>query len=67
MYLYYTRLSKIYNLSRTDNANSVDVSGTGPGLYVALKMAQQMGGTISCQSEGDGKGSTFTFELPLAM
>jgi signal transduction histidine kinase len=53
--------------SRADNANSVNVSGTGLGLYVALKMAEQMGGTISCQSEGDGKGSTFTFELPLAM
>ncbi len=36
---------------------------TGLGIYVALKM----GGTISCESEGDGKGSTFTFELPLAM
>ncbi len=53
--------------SRADNANSVNVSGTGLGLYVALKMAEQMGGTITCASEGDGKGSTFTFELPLAM
>jgi signal transduction histidine kinase len=51
--------------SRADNANTVNVSGTGLGLYVALKMAEQMGGTISCESEGDGKGSTFTFELPL--
>ena len=53
--------------SRADNANSVNVSGTGLGLYVAFKMAEQMGGTITCASEGDGKGSTFTFELPLAM
>jgi signal transduction histidine kinase len=30
-------------------------------------MAEQMGGTITCASEGDNKGSTFTFELPLAM
>jgi signal transduction histidine kinase len=30
-------------------------------------MAEQMGGTITCQSEGDGKGSTFTFELPLGV
>jgi signal transduction histidine kinase len=48
-------------------ANSVNVSGTGLGLYVALKMAEAMGGTISAQSEGDGKGSIFTFELPLGM
>jgi signal transduction histidine kinase len=53
--------------SRADNANSVNVSGTGLGLYVALKMAEQMGGTITCSSEGDGKGSTFTFELPMMM
>jgi signal transduction histidine kinase len=53
--------------SRADNANSVNVSGTGLGLYVALKMAEQMGGTITCESEGDGKGSTFTFELPLGV
>jgi signal transduction histidine kinase len=30
-------------------------------------MAEAMGGDISAKSEGDGKGSTFTFELPLAM
>lgn len=60
--------SKLFHkFSRADNANSVNVSGTGLGLFVALKMAEAMGGTISCQSDGDGKGSTFTFELPLAM
>ena len=53
--------------SRADNANSVNVSGTGLGLYVAFKMAEAMGGTITCNSEGDGKGSTFTFELPLKL
>jgi signal transduction histidine kinase len=52
---------------RANNANSVNVSGTGLGLYVALKMAEAMGGDIHAQSEGDNKGSTFTFELPLAM
>lgn len=53
--------------SRANNANSVNTSGTGLGLYVALKMAQQMGGNITCTSEGDNKGSTFSFELPLVM
>ncbi len=61
-------IGKLFNkFSRADNANSVNVSGTGLGLFVALKMAEQMGGNISAQSEGDTKGSTFTFELPLAM
>lgn len=56
-----------HKFSRADNANSVNVSGTGLGLFVALKMAEAMGGDITCKSDGNGKGSTFTFELPLAM
>ncbi len=61
-------ISKLFGkFSRANNANSVNTSGTGLGLYVALKMAQQMGGNITCTSEGDGKGSTFTFELPTVM
>ncbi len=50
---------------RADNANSVNVAGTGLGLFVALKMANAMKGSITAASEGDGKGSVFTFELPL--
>lgn len=52
---------------RADNANSVNIHGTGLGLFVALKMAEAMKGTITAHSEGDGKGSRFTLELPLAM
>jgi signal transduction histidine kinase len=52
---------------RAKDANSVNVSGTGLGLFVALKMAQAMGGNITATSEGKDKGSIFTLELPLAM
>ncbi|MCD5381565.1 MAG: ATP-binding protein [Candidatus Pacebacteria bacterium] len=52
---------------RADNANTVSVQGTGLGLFVALKMAKAMGGDITSFSKGDGKGSRFTLELPLAM
>jgi signal transduction histidine kinase len=52
---------------RGDKANTVNVKGTGLGLYVALKMAEAMEGTISAHSEGEGKGSRFTIELPLAL
>ena len=62
-----TQHTLFQKFSRAENANSVNVSGTGLGLYVAFKMAEAMGGTITCKSEGDGKGSTFTFELPLGM
>lgn len=52
---------------RADNANLVNIKGTGLGLFVALKMAEGMGGKITAHSEGDEKGSRFTLELPLAM
>lgn len=52
---------------RAENANTVNVHGTGLGLFVALKMAQAMGGDISAHSDGDGKGSRFTIEFPLAL
>ncbi len=52
---------------RAHNANAVNVTGTGLGLYVAKKMAEAMGGEVEAKSEGEGKGSTFTIELPLAM
>jgi len=52
---------------RADNANTVNVKGTGLGLYVAQRMAEAMNGTITAHSEGEGQGSRFTLELPLVM
>lgn len=50
---------------RAKNANCVNVTGTGLGLYVAKKMVVDMGGRVWAESEGEGKGSTFKLELPL--
>jgi signal transduction histidine kinase len=52
---------------RGDKANAINVKGTGLGLYVALKMAEAMGGTITAKSEGEGSGSVFTLELPIQL
>lgn len=52
---------------RADNANRVNIEGTGLGLYVAKMMAEAMGGHVTAHSEGDGKGSRFTLEMPLAL
>ncbi|MFL6005644.1 MAG: GAF domain-containing protein [Gaiellaceae bacterium] len=40
-------------------------SGTGLGLFIARGLVSKMGGHMSVESE-EGKGSHFTFELPLA-
>lgn len=63
-----TTQHKIFQkFSRADDANKVNTSGTGLGLFVADKMTEAMGGDITAHSEGKGKGSRFTLSLPLAM
>ena len=59
-------LNSIFDkFERGSNANSANIHGTGLGLFTALKLAEAMGGTITAHSEGEGKGSCFTLELPL--
>ncbi|TFG73554.1 MAG: GAF domain-containing protein [Anaerolineales bacterium] len=51
---------------RVENDPAVyEVSGTGLGLAITLSLIQMHGGNISLESEL-GKGSTFTFAIPLA-
>ena len=58
-------LEKLFGkFERARNANEVNVTGTGLGLYVAKKMAEDMSGTITATSDGEGTGATFTLELP---
>jgi signal transduction histidine kinase len=59
--------SLFQKFERAPNANTVNIHGTGLGLYVAQKMAEAMGGIITVHSEGNGKGSVFTLEMPLAL
>lgn len=40
--------------------------GTGLGLYIARSLVELSGGKIWATSEGLGKGTTFTFSLPVA-
>ena len=39
--------------------------GSGLGLYIAKKIVEGNGGEISFASEGSGKGTTFSFTVPV--
>lgn len=40
--------------------------GTGLGLYICKSLIEMMKGRIGVSSQGPGKGTTFTFALPIA-
>lgn len=50
---------------RAKNANEINVTGTGLGLYIARTMARGMGGDITVSSPGENQGSTFSLAMPL--
>lgn len=47
-------------------SQTINVHSTGYGLYIAKQITEAHGGTIRAESEGTGKGSTFTVEFPAA-
>ncbi|OJT23748.1 hypothetical protein BO221_17375 [Archangium sp. Cb G35] len=40
--------------------------GHGFGLHISALSAEELGGSLQCESEGPGTGATFILELPLA-
>lgn len=50
--------------TRGAEGSKVNTTGSGLGLYVAKQMMEKHQGNIWVDSEGKGKGSTFSIELP---
>ena len=50
---------------RTDNAKASDPEGLGIGLYFVKKVIQAHKGAVCATSTGLGKGSVFSFSLPI--
>ena len=61
------QLKRIFNRFYRVQARGIrQVKGTGLGLYIVRAIARKHGGRVFAQSEGEGRGATFTVELPRA-
>jgi signal transduction histidine kinase len=52
--------------SRGKNSLLINTEGTGLGLFIAKQMINAHSGKIWAESEGEGKGSNFYFNLPIS-
>jgi signal transduction histidine kinase len=59
------QLTRIFNRFYRVQARGLrQIKGTGLGLYIVRSIARAHGGRVFAQSEGEGRGATFTLELP---
>jgi CheY-like chemotaxis protein len=58
-------LSAIFDLFTQGHPSGARRGGLGIGLTLVKRLVEMHGGTISAESSGEGKGSTFTISLPI--
>lgn len=59
-----TELKRVFKRFYRAHNRSVKVNGTGLGLFIVRSIVRKHGGRAFAQSEGEGRGSTVTLELP---
>jgi signal transduction histidine kinase len=60
-----SELKRIFNrFYRATNPLAGQVKGTGLGFFIVRSIARRHGGNVYAESEGEGRGSTFTVRLP---
>ncbi len=58
-------LKRVFNrFYRVQPRGLTKIKGSGLGLYIVRSIARAHGGRVFAASEGEGKGATFTVELP---
>jgi len=61
-----SEIDKLFQkFSRAEAVTRIHTGGSGLGLFIAKKIVEAHGGRIWAESEGGGKGSMFTFTLPI--
>ncbi len=54
-----------HKFSRGESSSLINPNGSGLGLYIIKQIVREHNGSVKFESEGEGKGTTFTVTLPI--